>query len=244
MVLLLFVHALIPMGLCHLQGDDGAAVIFFFMFLCMSWAAGIRKRYFLWLFLAAVVAIPILWQFVLSDYQKARFTAVYNLDDPVVSRGDGYQQYQARISIGSGQFGGRGLFQGPRVENNSVTFQQSDFIFSVAGEELGFIGCISIVLILFFIILRIGTIALKSSRTEGFLICSGFLGLITFQTIFNLGMCLSILPVMGVTLPFFSAGGSSAACLYFAVGIIQNVYLNRSQIKKKLKTDTVEEEII
>ena len=156
----------------------------------------------------------------------------------------GYQQIQGKLSIGSGGIFGQGLFRGWRVENGVVPIQESDFIFSVAGEELGFIGCISIVLILFFIILRIGFIALKSNTTEGFLICSGFLGLITFQTIFNLGMCLSILPVMGVTLPFFSAGGSSAACLYFAVGIIQNVYLNRSQIKKVLKTDTVEEEVI
>ena len=73
MVLLLFAHALVPMGLCHLQGDDGAAVIFFFMFLCMSWAAGIRKRYFLLLFGLALIAVPLLWQFVLSDYQKARY---------------------------------------------------------------------------------------------------------------------------------------------------------------------------
>ena len=99
---------------------------------------------------------------MLSDYQKARFTAVYNLDDPVVSRGDGYQQYQARISIGSGQLGGRGLFQGPRVENNSVTFQQSDFIFSVAGEELGFVGCLLILALLFFLMVRVLHTSLKS----------------------------------------------------------------------------------
>ena len=230
MVLLLFVHALIPMGLCHLQGDDGAAVIFFFMFLCMSWAAGIRKRYFLWLFLAAVVAIPILWQFVLSDYQKARFTAVYNLDDPVVSRGDGYQQYQARISIGSGQFGGRGLFQGPRVENNSVTFQQSDFIFSVAGEELGFVGCLLILALLFFLMVRVLHTSLKSKDILGRCICAGFFGLIASQTVFNIGMCLALLPVMGVTLPFFSGGGSSAMCLYLGYGLVQNVFRHHKYV--------------
>ena len=230
MVLLLFAHALVPMGLCHLQGDDGAAVIFFCMFLCMSWSAGIRKRYFLLLFGLALIAVPLLWQFVLSDYQKARFTAVYNLDDPVVARGDGYQQYQARISIGSGQFSGRGLFQGPRVENNSVTFQQSDFIFSVAGEELGFVGCLLILLLLFLLLGRVLYDGLKTKDLMGRCLCAGFFGWVASQTVFNIGMCLALLPVMGVTLPFFSGGGSSAMCLYFGYGLVQNVFRHHKDV--------------
>ena len=241
-IMFLVGHALIPVVLTHFQGDDGAAIMFLCIAFTMAFTSGIKLRYFVLAIVLGVLFIPIAWNFVLADYHKQRILCQMNPEaDPLNM---GYQQIQGKLSIGSGGIFGQGLFRGWRVENGVVPIQESDFIFSVAGEELGFIGCILIVLILFFIILRIGIIALKSNTTEGFLICSGFLGLIMFQTIFNLGMCLSILPVMGVTLPFFSAGGSSAACLYFAIGIIQNVYLNRSQIKKKLKTDTVEEEII
>ncbi len=201
-VALLGVHALIPMALCHLQGDDGAAMIFFCMFLAMSFAAGVQLRYFAGLFGVLLIAAPLAWKFVLEEYQKRRFTAVYNLDDPIVARGDGYQQYQGRISIGSGQFWGRGLFEGPRVESNRVTFQQSDFIFSVAGEELGFIGCMLLIALLCLLLIRTLHNARVARDPLGTYICMGFFGLIAAQSIFNIGMCLAILPVMGVTLPF------------------------------------------
>lgn len=229
-VALLGVHALIPMALCHLQGDDGAAMIFFCMFLAMSFAAGVQLRYFAGLFGVLLIAAPLAWKFVLEEYQKRRFTAVYNLDDPIVARGDGYQQYQGRISIGSGQFWGRGLFEGPRVESNRVTFQQSDFIFSVAGEELGFIGCMLLIALLCLLLIRTLHNARVARDPLGTYICMGFFGLIAAQSIFNIGMCLAILPVMGVTLPFFSAGGSSAACLYFGYGLVQNVYLHHKEV--------------
>ena len=155
-----------------------------------------------------------LWKFVLSEYQIKRFTSVYNLDDPSIQLNEGYQQVQGRISIGSGQLTGKGLFNGPRVETNLVTFQHSDFIFSVAGEELGFIGCTAI-------------IASKARDDLGRCMCFGFFGLIALQSVSNIGMCLALLPVMGVTLPFFSAGGSSAVCLYLGFGLIQSVYMHR-----------------
>ena len=120
------------------------------------------------------------------------------------------------------------------VAKNVVPIQESDFIFSAAGEELGFIGCVLIILLLVLLILRVGYIARKSNEITSSLICFGFIGLIASQTIFNLGMCLSLLPVMGVTLPFFSVGGSSAACLYLGIGILQNIYLNRDQTKKEI----------
>ena len=105
--------------------------------------------------------------------------------------------------------------------------QQSDFIFSVAGEELGFIGCLLVIALLLFLILRTFRIAYKSSDNLGCYICFGFIGMVASQAIFNLGMCLSVLPVMGVTLPFFSAGGSSAACLYLGLGLVQSVYMQK-----------------
>ena len=226
-VFLLALHAAVPVLLCHLQGDDGATIVFLFMFLCMSLAGGVQLRYFLLLGAVIALALPFIWNNVLSEYQIKRFTSVYNLDDPSVQLNEGYQQYQGRLSIGSGQLFGKGLFNGNRVESNLVTFQHSDFIFSVAGEELGFIGCTALIVLLFVYLLRILYIASKARDDLGRCICFGFFGLIALQTVSNIGMCLALLPVMGVTLPFFSAGGSSAVCLYLGFGLVQSVYMRR-----------------
>lgn len=227
-IVFLGLHALIPMGLTHLQGDDGAAIIFFFMFLFMSFAAGIQLRYFIATFVLLIFSIPILWKYVLAEYQKQRLISQLNPEsDPL---GMGFQQMQGKLSIASGRIFGQGYFNGPRVgfgKKGVVPVQQSDFIFSVAGEELGFIGCILVIALLLFLLLRTFRIAYKSSDNLGCYICFGFIGMVASQAIFNLGMCLSILPVMGVTLPFFSAGGSSAACLYLGLGLVQSVYMQK-----------------
>ncbi|MEI3541651.1 MAG: FtsW/RodA/SpoVE family cell cycle protein [Acutalibacteraceae bacterium] len=224
-VALLGVHALVPIALTHLQGDDGAAIIFFFMFLFMAFAAGVQLRYFFAVFAAIILMIPILWNYVFAEYQKQRIINQINPEaDPLNT---GFQQIQGKISIGSGKIFGQGLFNGPRVGSNSVPIQESDFIFSVAGEELGFIGCTLIILLLCLMLFRTLKTASMSSDCLGTCICFGFFGLVASQTIFNLGMCLSVLPVMGVTLPFFSAGGSSSACLYLGIGLIQSVYIQR-----------------
>ncbi len=228
-VILLAFHALIPVMLCQLQGDTGAGVVFFFMFLSMSLGAGVQLRYFAILFLVILIAFPVMWEYVMADYQKSRFTAVFNLEDPTVQMEDGYQQYQGRISIGSGKFRGQGLFQGTRIASNVVTFQQSDFIFSVAGEELGFVGCSLIILLLFLFMVKVLHVASMARDDLGRYMCFGFFGIIALQSVVNIGMCLALLPVMGVTLPFFSAGGSSAACLYLGFGLVQSVHMRRKE---------------
>lgn len=229
-VIFLFFHAIVPVLLCYYQGDDGAGMVFLAMFLAMSFSAGIKARYFIILFAGILAMIPILWQFVLKDYQKNRFTAVYNLDtDPNVRMEGGYQQWHGRISIGSGGLSGSGLGNGSRVAAKSVALQQSDFIFSVAGEELGFIGCSAIILLLLLLMIKVLHVASTSRDGLGKYMCFGFFGLIAFQSVVNIGMCLTLLPVTGVTLPFFSSGGSSAMCLYFGVGLIQGVYMRRQE---------------
>ncbi|NBK77984.1 rod shape-determining protein RodA [bacterium D16-76] len=228
-VVLLGCHALVPVLLCQLQKDTGAAVVFFFMFLAMSLGAGVQLRYFVILFVVILVAFPIAWEFLLPDYQKSRFTAVFNLEDPTVQMEGGYQQYQGRISIGSGKLHGQGLFQGTRVASNVVTFQQSDYIFSVAGEELGFVGCSLILLLLFLFMAKVLHVASMARDDLGKYMCFGFFGMIALQSVVNIGMCLALLPVMGVTLPFFSAGGSSAACLYLGFGLVQSVHMRRKE---------------
>lgn len=226
-ICLLGAHALVPVVLTHMQGDDGAAIIFLCIAITMSFMAGLPLRYFGALIVLGAIFMPIAWNFVLADYQKKRIITQMNPEGDPLNMG--YQQIQGKLSIGSGGLFGTGLFKGPRVANNVVPIQESDFIFSVAGEELGFVGCVLIILLLLLLIFRIGFIARKCNDTIGSFICFGFIGLILSQTIFNLGMCLSLLPVMGVTLPFFSVGGSSAACLYLGIGILQNIYLSRNQ---------------
>ena len=203
-VISLGVHALIPMLLTHMQGDDGAAVIFFCMFLAMSFAAGVQLRYFALVFGAMLIGAPLAWKYVLADYQKTR---LINMMNP-------------------------GLCEGPRVARNSVPIQQSDFIFSVAGEELGFIGTSLILILILALLITVLYCARKASDPMGTYMCFGFFGMIASQAIFNIGMCLSLLPVMGVTLPFFSAGGSSTACFYLGFGLVQSVYMFKHDTDK------------
>ena len=238
-VVLLACHALVPMLLCQLQGDTGAAIVFFAMFLCMSLAAGVKLRYFAILGGMVLVALPLVWRFAMSEYQKDRIVALFNLDNVDVQVNEGYQQYQGMISIGSGKVTGPGLCNGSRVASNSVPFQQSDYIFSVAGEELGLVGCSLIILLLFLLLVKVIHVAHSSRDDLGKFICFGYFGIIALQSVSNIGMCLALLPVMGVTLPFFSAGGSSAACMYFGIGLVQSVYMRRKEsdglrLKRKL----------
>ncbi|QAT49810.1 rod shape-determining protein RodA [Caproiciproducens sp. NJN-50] len=232
-VVLLALHAMIPVVLVHNQGDDGGAVIFFCMFLAMAFGAGIQLRYFAALFAAIGVAFPLAWKYVVKDYQKERLLITYRLDsDPNAALQYAYQQIQGRLSIGSGGLWGRGLFQSPRVNHSAVPVQQSDFIFAVAGEQLGFIGCAAILLLILIYLLHTLRVSRKTTDLLGSSICMGFFGMIAAQAVFNLGMCLDLLPVMGVTLPFFSYGGSSAVCLYFGFGLVLNVFMHRVNTDK------------
>lgn len=229
-IIYLGIHALVPVILTHLQGDDGAAIIFFCIAFVILFLSGLPIKYFVLLVFLLILVVPVLWEFVLVDYQKKRILTQFNPESDPLNMG--YQQIQSMLSIGSGGVLGQGIFNGPRVANNVVPVQESDFIFSVAGEELGFIGCALILLLILILIFRISYISKISQEITGTYICFGFIGLISMQSIFNLGMCLSLLPVMGVTLPFMSVGGSSVVCLFLGIGIIQNIYINRNQIQK------------
>ena len=110
-----------------------------------------------------------------------------------------------------------------------VPFQHSDYIFSVAGEELGFIGCVAIIVLLLLFMLKVLHVASTSRDELGRYICFGFFGIIALQSVWNIGMCLTILPAMGITLPFFSAGGSSSMCLYLGFGLVQSVHMRRKE---------------
>ncbi len=232
-VFLLCIHGAIPVVLIHIQGDDGTALVFAIMFLSMMFAAGLKVWYWVSAFGAALVAAPLAYFFLLNDDQRERIISVFNLEaDPL---GAGYQQAQGRAALANGGFFGQGLFSGSLTQTkNGIPEGHNDFIFTCIGEELGMVGCLAVVLLLLGICLRILKISRSTSDDLGKFICVGIFAMFAAQTIINLGMCLSLLPVIGVTLPLFSAGGTSLVCLFLGLGIVMSVHMHRSSLKLHL----------
>ena len=225
-IIYLCLHGAAPVLLVHLQGDDGSALVFLFVFIVMMFAAGVKMRYFIAASGLLVVAAPIMWFKVMDEFQKKRILILFNPElDPELTA---FQQLRAATAIGSGRLYGQGLFNGTYTQNGMVPEDHNDFIFSVASEELGFLGAVAVIILLLAIMVRIFIIARRSRDDMGELLCMGFFAIIAFQSIANIGMCLGIAPVIGITLPFFSAGGSSAACLYLGLGLVLSVSMQSS----------------
>lgn len=220
-LLLLCLHGAFPVLLVHFQGDDGTALIFLLIFLSMLFSAGIQWRYIAIAGAALVIAAPLAWLYLMSNDQKLRVLALFIPD--LDTNGILYQQYNAKIAIGSGGGFGEGLFIGEHVYVPEI---HNDFIFSFVGQSLGFVGCMSVILLLFFICTRLLVFSRRSNDSLGGYICIGVFATIAFQSIVNIGMNLSILPVIGVTLPFFSYGGTSVTTLYMGIGLALSVYIH------------------
>lgn len=221
-VITLVIHALIPMAVIHIQGDDGTVLIFGFIFLVMTFIAGVQIMYFAILGGLLAVGTPIIWNFFMNDEHRNRILALFDIDGNAMTN-YGWQQYQGKVSIASGGISGSGLYNGSRVEYGIVPEQENDFIFTVAGEELGFIGCIILIGILLGIIIKVILNAKNSNDIQGKFICSGVFAVIASQTIINLGMVLGFFPVIGITLPLFSSGGTSALSTLICLGLVQSV---------------------
>jgi rod shape determining protein RodA len=160
----------------------------------------------------------------LSSYQRDRLVAFVNPSaDP---QGIGYQTRQVRIAIGSGGWQGQGLFQGHQTQGGFIPFQQTDFVFSVAGEELGFLGSAGLLLVLGFLVVRTLMIAVRTRDAFGRLVAIGVACWFTFQVFQNVGMNLGIMPVTGLPLPFVSYGGSSMFACWLALGLVNNAHLS------------------
>ena len=216
-------HALVPVGLCKLQGDDGTALMFMVIFLIMFFSSGLSWNFIL-LGLSGIAAItPLLWQ-TMSSHQQKRFSAVYNPQEGD-EMGILYQQTLGKVAIGNGGLTGEGHGTSTMIQSGLVPEDHNDFIFTVACEEFGFIGGVFLLALLLAVMLLSLYAGYKAVDMMGKFMCIGFFAMIATQTIFNIGMCISVLPVIGITLPFFSAGGSSSMCLYFGVGVVQSVYM-------------------
>ena len=165
---------------------------------------------------------------ILAHHQYQRFESfIYPERD---LGGTGYQVYQAQVAIGSGQLFGKGLYQGSQTQGNWVPEQQTDFIFTVIGEELGFVGSVAVVFLFFLLIYRIIANGLHASDRTGMYICSMVAGMFSFQIFENIGMSLQLMPMTGVTLPFISYGGSSIMTNFMLIGIVLNVGFRRRKL--------------
>lgn len=214
-------HLALMFAIILFAADDmGVALIYVFIFLAMFFASGVS----LWWILAGIVVIgaaaPLLWQHM-PEYQKMRILVV--IDDSIDPLGIGYNTRRSKIALGSGQAFGQGLYSGTQTQRSLLPSKHTDFIYSVAGEELGFLGCMAIILILAAIIFRCLWVATRAKNGMGSLVCVGVAGMMIFQVFENIGMCVGIMPVVGITLPFFSYGGSSVMATFMAMGLVSSV---------------------
>lgn len=220
-VIMLLIHGGALIGLILLQPDFGTAVVFACIMIVMLFVAKIS-----WKFLAAIGGIiagsvPIAWLFILQPYQKERIINLFNPEnDPT---GSGFQVAQSKMVIGSGQIVGNGLYEGSSQFNNFLPERHTDFIFSVVCEELGFIGALVVIGLLLAIIIRCIIIGMNARNSLGTYICFGVAAMFAFHVVENIGMCIGIMPVTGIPLPFFSYGGSSLLTNIIAVGLVLNV---------------------
>jgi len=229
-LLLLLAHIGFPAALIVVQGDHGTALMFLCMAAIMLIGSGIS-----WKFIGAcaglvMVALPIVWK-IMPAFQRERIRAVYN-PRPGDEEDYLYQQTLGRLAVGSGGITGQGWTEGKMIQSGYVPADHNDLIFTVAAEEFGFVGASLIIIILVSMMFMCLRTAMHSRDYMGRFICLGFFGLLAAQTIFNIGMCLVLLPVIGITLPFFSAGGSSSMCLYFGFGLVLSVYMRSTEASR------------
>lgn len=228
--LLLCLHGMVPVVLVVIQGDLGTASVFLILFVVMIFVAGLSIRWIAVGVAAAGAAAPFIWFFVLSDTLRNRFlVALHPETDPI---GMGMQQYLGRITFGSGGLSGNGLAS----ENiyNPVPEAYNDFIFSYIGQTLGFVGVIITLLLILLLCVKILMTAKMAKDRLSTFICIGVFAMMLFQSAINIGMVLCVVPVIGITLPLFSLGGTSTLITYMAIGLVLSVY---RQNKKDLMFD-------
>ena len=214
-------------AICH---DMGTCAVYIMIFAFMAWAAGVKLRWFVLVGGGAVLAVVIFWLFFLpetslwTNFRIMRFRVV--LDHSLDPSNYGFQQTRSTLAIGSGKLFGQGYLKGIQTHSpnsSALPVRDSDLIFAVCGEELGFVGCMALLLLLSGVVLRCIWVGRHASSPFSAYVCMGMAGMLLSQITFNVGMCLYVLPVMGLTLPFVSYGGSSILTLFAAMGIVSSV---------------------
>ncbi|MDO8682161.1 MAG: rod shape-determining protein RodA [Armatimonadota bacterium] len=224
-----FLYMAVPTLLIFKQPDLGTALVLLAIWFGMLYFAGARLRHLAVFVLAGALLFTAMWSFgVLKDYQKKRLVTFINPDvDPKAS---GYHITQSRIAIGSGKLLGKGYMHGTQSQLRFIPEQHTDFIFTVVGEELGFMGGALLLMLYLGLLYRAAVIMMSAEDPVGRLISGGILSMFLFQTVVNLGMTMGIMPVTGVPLPMFSYGGSSLLACLSAIGILAGIYTRRHKI--------------
>ena len=219
--------------------DMGVALSYVFIAIAILFAAGLSLKWFAAGIAVIAAAAPVLWKF-LSTAQKNRILV---LIDPSIAPDAYWQQEQSRIAIGAGRLFGQGYLQGSQTQHNMLPEKQTDFIFAVAGEEWGLVGCLLILILLNLLIFRVFYVAYRADGHFLTLVCTGIGSMLLYQTYVNIFMCLGVGPVMGLPLPFFSYGGSAMVTSFLAIGVAAGVSMRTRQRRgMRLTADTREEE--
>ena len=207
-----------------LSRDLGVSLIFVFIFIGMAFAGGVSIIWFLIAGGGIAVAAPILWQF-LDSYQRLRIEVLFNPELDPLGTGARYHTMRSIRSLTGGGMTGQGLFNGTRTQTEGALFaQHTDYIFSAIGEELGYVGCALVMLMMLVVIIRCIYVGTRSQDYIRRIVCFGAAAAMIFQVMSNIGMCIGITPVIGLTLPFISYGGSSIVTLYAMMGLVSGVY--------------------
>ncbi len=214
-----------PMILIFMQPDLGTSLVFIAITIGALFVAGIRWIHLGILSLSGLIGSVLAYLFVFKDYQQQRL-AIF-LDPWQDLQGMGWQIIQSKIAVGSGQFWGRGLFQGTQSQLDFLPEKHTDFIFSVVGEELGFLGAMALLAVYLFMVWKVFQVALEAKDLFGRLICIGVSSMLIFQLVVNVGMTISVMPVTGLPLPLISYGGSSLLATCIGMGLVLSVAAHR-----------------
>ena len=217
----LLLHLSAYLSLIMLQPDAGSAMVFCFMFILLMFIAGLSFKIIIPAVVLGTASMPFIYKFMLGDYQRHRINVFMNPEmDPL---GNGYNVIQSKIAVGSGGLFGKGYLQGTQNQLGFLPAKHTDFIFSTIAEEEGFIGAVLVVILLFFIIARCFAVAARSRNEFGRFIAAGVGAMLLFHTAENVGMCIGLMPVTGIPLPFFSYGGTSMLTNLVAIGLVLSV---------------------
>lgn len=234
-VVKLLIYTMLPIGLVLLQPDVGTAIVFAFAFIVMLFIYGIPYKVFLFAMGAFAAAVPLLWFFIIPKESHIRERIMTFIFPETDLLGTGMQVYNSKMTIGSGQLFGKGIFYNIQAKSSGLTSsyyvpeKQSDFIFSVIGEEMGFAGSMLVIALVFFILYRCIYIAMNSRDAYGSFLVICITSMLGFHFIENIGMCIGILPVTGIPLPFVSQGNSSLVTNFLNVGLLLSVSMRRKK---------------
>ena len=222
-------HMVLHLGLVAglnlaISGDLGVTMIFVFIFIGMAFAGGVKWFWFLLAGGGLAIAGPVAWNYVFTERQQNRILVLFDSSIDPLGLDERYHILRSQLSLNGGGLMGQGLFNGNRTQTGALFAQHTDFIFSAVGEELGFMGCLLVMVMLMAIIGRCIYVGSKSPDYMRKVLCYGVASALIFQMVVNVGMCIGMVPIVGLTLPFISYGGSSMVSLFAMVGFVSGVH--------------------